>query len=221
MLNEASYNLLASFDQQGLSPREMIHVFDMDDTLLRTKEIILDAYERAGVHRYKAELNWGRAADEWVNSDERTLKKYHYAKILFSGRTPQTTALYDAARSGLLGTHCLTLTGASVDSYNMLQQTVGFLPPLLGTGVSRGKKGDALFNIASTMIDKPIRRDIVFYDDSETEVTAALCSYDMWPKKHKEQVKLYIGYYNYSSMGGPEKITFFRTDGEQSWTLSF
>lgn len=223
MLNNAGFRLLTSFSDRGLIASEMVHIFDVDDVLLHTRPLVEAAYEGAGVPRQMTQDNWGKAATEWVPKTVHDVKTSCYSSILFGGATPETTVLYEAARSELIGPHCMVLTAASLQSYNMLQQTVGFLPPVVATGIKQGCKAEVILSVATTMVDQAIRREIVFYDDSETEINAVIRAHREWPAKHKAQIPLYIGRYAAGGKDnqGHEQVTIFRADGDEAWTVLF
>ena len=147
MLNKQAYSLVDFFVKHGLNVTDTLHVFDLDDTLLCTKELIIEAYIAAGMTRETVLENWGRSAEEWVPENVRKLKKKAYSKILTKAK-PEATILYHAARSGLLGSGVMTLTGASLDSYNLLHKTMGYLPNNLGTSIRRGGKAEIITQVA-------------------------------------------------------------------------
>ena len=223
MLNTSAFKLVTSFSEQGLIASEMVHIFDLDDTLLRTRQLVISAYESAGVPRQTVEDNWGRSAEEWCEPEIRQIKRDMYHRILYSGHTPQVTALYDCARSGLMGTNVVVLTGASLDSYHLLQQVVGFLPPLLGCAMRKGQKEATLRQIMERMTCEHVKRGFVFYEDSETEINSVLQSRHTWPDEVKKQAPLYIGKYEGPNIGnnGREGVTIFNSEGAQAWTQLF
>ena len=142
------------------------HVFDLDDTLLRTKDLVVRAYVEAGLEERQVLENWGKPAKEWCRGDLlqkiRDKKYTRYAKMLREGHVPQRTVLgFMANHPGITGlTHCMT--GASKDTYDLLQRSIGGLPPLFNQscGLSVQDKFEQL-----TLLYKKYNTQVVYYED--------------------------------------------------------
>lgn len=140
------------------------YVFDLDDTLFLTKDLVVKAYLRAGV--VMPEDAWGKPAYEWLPQiagrlwmNTHVSKNEIYTRILLASPPERTTAARAMVDLSLGGCETYVLTGASKAATNVLLS--GFQPyhyRLLGTKCSLEEKTFRLRQIGDT-------RNTVYVDD--------------------------------------------------------
>ena len=149
-----------SLKKHGLL-EQTLHVFDMDNTLVNTKDIVKQAYLKAGVEELKFEQNWGNPASMWLTPEISAKKAEEYEKILRDRSNGKLfTQLSFLANSPDLRGHCFTLTSASSRSYDLLQRYAGHLPPLMAASCLLAHKIGKLRSVQQYFMGK-----VIYYDD--------------------------------------------------------
>jgi hypothetical protein len=94
-----------------------IHVFDVDGTLVDTREATLAAYEAASPGLFKPEY-WGKPSQEWgCPADVHERKVAAFARL--SAMIKPAWAMPMFRHAQYVGHHCIFLTGASEDTMDI------------------------------------------------------------------------------------------------------
>ncbi len=190
--------------------RYATHLFDLDDTLLKTRELVIEAYERVGLPRQRVIDNWGRPYQAWVGEDLHNKKAQAYRDLL-KEKQPDTTCLYRMIPDErLMGPRFIT-TGASEEAYELLKSYFSNLPPAVGLRRELCRKvGDILLSLRDNT------SGVVYYDDSLENIRNLFELVKLSGAEHVNRV-LMVHYHS------DECLRFFPvTDsifGETSWTV--
>ncbi len=204
----AGFDVATSLVNNGY--RFATHLFDLDDTLLKTRELVLEAYERVGLPRQKVINNWGRPYKAWVREDLHNKKAQAYRDLL-KEKQPDTTCLYKMLPDErLMGPRFIT-TGASEEAYELLKTCFSDLPPAVGLRRELCRKvGDILLALRDNSAG------VVYYDDSLENIRNIFELVKLSGAEHVNRVLL-VHYHS------DECIVFFplvdNIFGETSWTV--
>lgn len=134
------------------------YVFDLDGTLLDTKDVTKEAYNRVAPGLYKDEY-FGLSGAEWGCSKEvHAAKAVEYNKIVSEQDVPKAWAWEVYINAIHSGYPVVILTGASRDTVRALTPHLGASPGRVICGLSMSEKIEAL---------KGFRNGVVrYYDDN-------------------------------------------------------
>jgi hypothetical protein len=196
---------MKSLKSKGLL-QNTLHVFDLDDTLLLTKDIVKQAYVNAGAKPSDFDVHYGEPAALWSNPDLAGIKALEYEKLLRDkSHVKLFTPLSQVANDVEIRGRSNVLTSASFASYQLLQRYVGHLPPLMGAGCTLQSKIGKIRNAQKNFVGP-----VVYYDDSLKvieQMTLAL--------KQDIDFKGYMCHYD------GDGLTFHTvsSESEQVWTV--
>lgn len=207
-LRKRATQLLESIAINAKVPSRLITVFDMDDTLLITKPLVIRAYELAGVAPDFTEKNWGKPSSAWVLPGVHRSKQRHYANLARSNPPSRTAVGYLAM---LLENSSYTLTSANIQSYEMLQSVCGFMPPLLSAGCSLEQKHSILINKV---------RDgstVMYFDDNPDAIRGMLRLTETYPMSVEDKDRLIFARVD-TLDGSNTDVVSFMNRGGWLWT---